>query len=118
MAAPDLLPGDYVQLSHAYLDESMSPILGEGGRALVISTGGVFASSNEALILADDRLITVPDWWLRLHCNVLNDPTSERPCPGHVATPLGIQRCVARDASHSTSTALRRKEHLLRRGSR
>ena len=84
VAAPDMMPGDLVKLTHAWLDHNtMSPIVGEGARMLVISTPGVFASQDEALVLVDHRLLTMPDWWLRIHCNVLNEPTPERPHPGH-----------------------------------
>ncbi len=72
MKSIDLMPGQYVRLTHHWNDLEGSPILGTGARALVISVPSPLQSGKEALILTDEgRLHTVVDWWLRLHCEVL-----------------------------------------------
>jgi hypothetical protein len=65
-------PGDLIRITKP-LNFMGSPVLGAGVTALVISISSwTDVSHDRALLLLDDRLLDIPDWWLRNNCAVIN----------------------------------------------
>jgi len=84
-------PGDYVRITKP-LNFMGSPVIGAGACALVISIPSWLDTVNDkSLLLVDDRLLTVHDWWLRNNCVVVTalratSGSSPGPVPAHVGT--------------------------------
>lgn len=62
----DLKPGELRRVTKP-LNFMGSPVLGDGSIVTVISAPDRWTldSSPDTLLLYDDRLLVVPDWWLR-----------------------------------------------------